>query len=150
MSAASFAAAENANQAGEEVFRRFGRGLPPAQAIARVARLLWPIKTDRELAVRTGTSDRACRDLLSGRGGMSLDAVAKLLHSEDGREFLFALMGDASPAWIKQLEIHVDICETRFALEEQRLRIAALEQKAGEHLSLTRPERLRAPLPKRR
>lgn len=81
---------------------------------------------------------------------MSLDAVARLLQSDEGFEFLIALLGDASPAWRRSLELHIDISLTRFAIEEQRRRIASLEEKAGEHLAADAPAPRRLPLPKRR
>lgn len=150
MRAVSAAASGKANRGVEETFRRSGRSLPPIDRLARVARAIWPVKTDMELSVRTGTSDRTCRDLLAGRGGMSLDAVARLLQSDEGFEFLMALLGDASPAWRRNLEVHIDISLTRFALEEQRKRIASLEEMAGERLSADPPIRTRPALPRRR
>lgn len=150
MRAMSTAAAGKANSGVEDRFRRYGKSLPPAQAIARVAEAMWPDKTDIELSVRTKTSDRACRELLANRGGMSLQAVANLLRSDEGFEFLMALLGDASPKWRRDLELHIDISLTRFALEAQRKRIASLEEKAGERLSAEPPSRRRLPLPRRR
>lgn len=138
MSQANIITAGTANRGVEKVFRRSGTSLPPSQAIARVARAIWPVKTDKELAVRTRTSDRAIRELLADRGGLSLVAVANLLRSEEGYEFLEALLGDASPAWRKKLELHVDISLARFAIEEQRRRVADLEAKAGAELSTDR------------
>lgn len=111
---------------------------------------MWPVKTDVELSIRTGTSDRACRDLLAGRGGMSLDAVARLLQSDEGFEFLVALLGDASPQWRRSLEVHIDISLTRFAVEQQRKRLADLEERAGEIIAAAPPVRRSLPLPKRR
>lgn len=68
-------------------------------AVARVARALWPAKTDIELAIRTGLSDRACRNWLADRCGISGDALAALLRSDDGFAFLEEIMGDARPEW---------------------------------------------------
>ncbi|MBX3579970.1 MAG: hypothetical protein KF723_22430 [Rhizobiaceae bacterium] len=118
--------------------------------LVRVARAIWPVKTDLELAARTGTSDRACRDLLARRGGMSLEAVARLLQSEEGLEFLMALLGDASPGWRRDLEVHIDISLERFALEEQRRRIAGLEERAGERFASGASPLRRFHLPKRK
>lgn len=150
MSAASIAMRGNAKPNMEEVFRGSGRSLPPNEAIARVARALWPVKTDLELSIRAGTSDRACRELLAGRGGMSLEAVANLLRSEDGLEFLMALLGDASPTWRRLLEDCIDISMTRAELEAQRNRIAELELRAGQQLSVPKKPPIRYRLPRRR
>ena len=150
MTAGSIAASGKANQGVEESLRPSGRDLPLQQAIARVARAIWPTKTDLELAVRTGTSDRACRDLLANRGGMSLRAVANLLASEEGREFLEALLGDASPQWRKHLADHIEIAEMRAELEAQRQRIAEFALRSGLDLAAPRAPRRRIPLPRRK
>lgn len=150
MTAMSIAASKKAKNGVDDTARVSGQGRPLSQAIARVARSIWPTKTDIELRIRTGTSDRRCRDLLAGRSGMSLDAVANLLRSEEGFEFLLALLGDASPDWRRKLEVHIDISLTRFAIEQQRNRIAELETRAGASLHSQKQERLVRPLPKRR
>lgn len=131
MSSALLAASGKANPGLEKVFRVSGRSLPPIAAIARVARRIWPVKTDREMSLRTGTSDRACRDLLAERGGMSLDAITSLLKSEEGIDFLEALLGDATPAWRARLHRSIKLAELRQQLEEQRQRIAELELSAA-------------------
>lgn len=141
MSTASIAQGKNANLGLEETFRRSGRTLPPAQAIARVARAIWPTKTDKELSVRTDTSDRACRDLLAERGGMSLDAFVRLLGCDEGDEFLDAVLGDAEPAWRRHHERAVQLGRLREEIELQRRRIAELETEAGVALSARRAGR---------
>lgn len=135
MTTASLAAAGNANSGSEGVFRRSGRSLPPSVAIARVARKMWPTKTDKELAVRTRTSDRTCRELLAERGGLSLDAVANLLKSEEGQEFLDAILGEASPVWRQRLARGIAISKMRDELEAQRKRIEQYERTFGQLIS---------------
>lgn len=123
MSAASIAATKKANPTREVFFRRFGRNLPLAREIARVSRTLWPVKTAEELASRTRTSVRTCRELLAERGGMSAPALAHLICCEEGPEFLEAL----GPVWADRLRRSIEMGALRLQLETQRARIAELE-----------------------
>jgi hypothetical protein len=63
------------------------------------ARGLFPNKTALHLSEITGYSPRACEYWLSGATRLPADALAALLHSEFGREFLDAVMDNARPAW---------------------------------------------------
>ena len=74
-------------------------GLPVVEAVARVARRLWPSKTARHLSARAGSTHRAAEFWLSGQTGMSADALAELLRSDAGLDMLEAIMGDAKPKW---------------------------------------------------
>lgn len=71
-------------------------------AVAAVARALWPSKTDMQLAFRTGATDRAARNWLALRFGISGDDLVRLIASDDGFEFLEATIeatGAPLPAW---------------------------------------------------
>jgi len=62
------------------------REFPPVvEIVARVARRLWPVKTARNLAMRTGKNHRSAEDWLALRTGMSADALAELPPQLDRR-----------------------------------------------------------------
>lgn len=63
------------------------------------ARDLFPSKTALHLVEITGYSPRAVEYWLCGKTRLPADALASLLHSEWGREFLEAVMDNARPAW---------------------------------------------------
>jgi len=78
----------------------FDTDIPPVvETVARVARRLWPVKTARNLAMRTRKTHRAAEDWLSLRTGMSADALADLLRSDAGLEVLDALMDGSGASW---------------------------------------------------
>lgn len=74
-------------------------GLPVVEAVARVARQLWPVKTAVNLASRAGTSHRAAEFWLSQQTGMSADALAEILRSDAGLQMLEAIIGEHKPSW---------------------------------------------------
>lgn len=74
-------------------------GLPVVEAVAAVARRLWPIKTARHLAARAGVTHRAAEYWCAQQTGMSADALAELLRSDAGLQMLEAIVGDARPSW---------------------------------------------------
>jgi hypothetical protein len=112
---------------------------PPARAIARVCRRIWPVKTDAELALRMGVSGRSARDILAGRAAPSFLSIVSLLHSEEGELFLDAMLGDATPEWRARLIRTRELAAVRAALETQRARIAELELAAAE--AIRKPQR---------
>ncbi len=81
----------------------------------RVARAVWPLKTDLALAEKTGVSDRMCRYWLASKYKLSADDLCALLRSDDGLSFLRAIMGDARPMWWKRFEQSVRRSELRRA-----------------------------------
>jgi hypothetical protein len=101
--------------------------LPVCEAVARVARRLWPVKTARNLASRAGTTHRAAEFWLSGQTGLNADALAELLRSDCGLAVLEELMGAAKPSW--------------WPVFQERCRIAAVEARLAE--IQTELERLR-------
>lgn len=111
-----------------EHFRRFGRPLPFSQAILRRVRAIWPTKTDAELAARIGLSDRACRQILAERAGLSGEALAALLRTEDGAEVLESLMVGAKPKWWRRFKRQMAFAEVRRLQDEARGKLEALER----------------------
>lgn len=63
------------------------------------AHALWPVKTAQKVAEITGYSSRAVENWDAERARIPADALAALLQSEWGREFLAAVMAEAQPRW---------------------------------------------------
>jgi hypothetical protein len=67
--------------------------------LMRAAQSLFPSKTAPEIAAIAHVSVRAVEHWMSGDREISTDALARLLRSEHGLQFLVALMGEARPRW---------------------------------------------------
>jgi len=67
--------------------------------IAQTARRLFPLKTALELVEITGYPQRTVEYWLTGGAKIPSDAIAMLLRSEWGVDFLGVLLGDACPSW---------------------------------------------------
>jgi hypothetical protein len=67
--------------------------------IAATARRLFPLKTAQQLVDITGYPRRTVEYWLTGNAKIPSDALAMLLRSEWGVDFLGAVMGDAKPSW---------------------------------------------------
>lgn len=79
----------------------------------RVARSLWPSKTDAALSSKTGASDRLCRYWLANKYNLSADDLAALLRSDEGFQILEAIIGDAKPVWWRAFKRAVRRAELR-------------------------------------
>jgi hypothetical protein len=97
-----------------------------AQVIA-AAQALWPRKTAAELALRSGASVRTCERWIGERCGLSAEALAELLRSEDGLKFLEAVMGDARPKWWRMFRRQIERGQIRRDLDHLRKRQDALD-----------------------
>ena len=80
------------------------RALRLNASLMRKSRDLFPIKTAHHLADITGYSLRTCEYWLSEKVTIPSDALATLLHSDQGRDFLAVIMVDATPRWWLQLK----------------------------------------------
>lgn len=87
-------------------------------AAMRAARAVFPHKTAVHLAQLTGYSQRAVEYWLSGANVLPSDALAALLNSEWGLEFLSAVMV-AQPRWWQRIAAYFA------AIDAQRLQRAA-------------------------
>jgi hypothetical protein len=96
------------------------RALRLNAALMRKSRDLFSVKTAFHLSDITGYSVRACENWLSEKVVIPSDALALLLHSEWGREFLAAVMSDNTPRWWKQLSAWIGAID--LALAEKKLR----------------------------
>lgn len=91
----------------------------------RVARSLWPSKTDMALASKTGTSERMCRYWLSNKYNLGADDLVALLRTDEGFQILEAIMGDAKPVWWAGFKRGVKRAELR---RQQKLIQKALDE----------------------
>lgn len=88
--------------------------------VMRISRDIWPVKTSQYLADMTGYSIRACEYWLSGKRVIPGDALALLLRSENGKDFLVAVMADNTPRW--WLRLKAWIAAVDLAVEQARHR----------------------------
>lgn len=72
--------------------------------VMRISRSLFPVKTSQHLSDLTGYSLRSCEYWLSGTRVLPADALASLLHCEQGRSFIVAVMADSTPRWWLRLK----------------------------------------------
>lgn len=79
-------------------------GVQLNSAVMQISRDVWPVKTSQYLADLTGYSVRSCEYWLSGSRVIPGDALAALLRSEQGRDFLVAVMADNTPRWWLRLK----------------------------------------------
>ncbi len=116
-----------ANSGPERSFQNTESSLPSNSLLMRVARSLWPLKTDLALAERTGASDRMCRYWLASKYSLSADDVCDLLRSDDGLQFLEAIMGDAKPIWWKRMKASANRAALRRAQKVLQKQIDQME-----------------------
>jgi hypothetical protein len=93
----------SANFSTEDTCGRNRRALRLNADIMRKARELFPNKTALHLVEITDYSQRACEAWLSGDAKIPADAVAMILRSEVGLEFLEVLMAGSDVSWWRKL-----------------------------------------------
>lgn len=79
------------------------RALRMNAELMQKARELFPNKTALHLVEITGYSQRTCEYWLSGDAKMPADALAMVLRSEWGLDFLEVLMAESSAPWWRKL-----------------------------------------------
>jgi hypothetical protein len=119
---------ESAPVMAEKSNGRLSRPIRGLGTLLPLLRSLWPVKTDAQLASRIGLSDRWCREILAERAGLTAEALAALLRTEDGSEVLEALMGDAKPKWWRKFKRQMGFAEVRRLQDEARAKLEALER----------------------
>lgn len=97
MRTASFAAAINANQSTETLTYRNTSTFRAFAAIIKKAKSLWRCKIAVELAQRTGSSVRSAENWLAGHRAMNGEAVLSLIMSDEGFDFLEAIVDSMPP-----------------------------------------------------
>jgi len=96
------------------------RALRLNASVMQKSRSLFPVKTAHYLADITGYSLRTVEYWLSEKVVIPSDALAALVRSEWGRDFLAAVMVDATPRWWKQLMAWIRAVD--YATAERALR----------------------------
>ncbi|MDN3278814.1 hypothetical protein QWJ07_31445 [Frankia sp. RB7] len=94
--------------------------------------LLPAVKAAQHLHILTDVPVSTCEKLLSGQRGESAETLIALLQSDLGREVLFALMGEARPAWFTRYRKQLDVNAARRQLEESRRVIEQLQKEAAD------------------
>lgn len=99
--------------------------MPPsaAELVCQTAKRLWPRQTAKHLANHAGVAKRSAEYWLAQRAGISADALASLLRSEAGLDFLQALMSDARPTWWRETMQARENADLRRRLDALRVEI---------------------------
>jgi hypothetical protein len=100
--------------------------------LMRKSRDVFPVKTAHHLADITGYSVRACERWLSERVVIPGDALASLLQSEWGRDFLAAVMTDNTPRWWLQLKAWIGAVDLASAERKHRRKLRELLDDANQ------------------
>ena len=100
--------------------------------LMRKSRDVFPVKTAHHLADITGYSVRACERWLSERVVIPGDALASLIQSEWGRDFLSAVMTDNTPRWWLKLKAWIDAVDYASAERKQRRKLRELLDDANQ------------------
>lgn len=119
-------AANRANYAAADHCGNRRRALRLNSAVMQKSRAVFPVKTSHYLADITGYSLRSCEYWLSERAVIPADALAALLHSEWGRDFLAAVMTDNTPRWRLQLKAWASAIDYAAAERKQRRKLREL------------------------
>ncbi len=90
------------------------------------ARELFPNKTAPQLAEITGYPLRTVEAWMTGSVKVPTDVFVELLHSEYGRDFLSAVMADATPRWWLQLKAFFGAIDLAVAQRIHRRKMKAL------------------------
>ncbi|MBR0700150.1 hypothetical protein JQ599_09585 [Bradyrhizobium diazoefficiens] len=98
----------------------------------KVKSLLPAAKAAQHLHILTDQPLSTCEKLLCGQRAENAETLIALLRSDLGREVLFALMGDARPAWFTRYRKQLDVNAARRQLEESRRAIERLQREASE------------------
>lgn len=107
MSASSSATADCANFGTEVGCGNRRRALRLNDRVMQKARAFSPVKTAPYLAGLTGYSTRAAESWLSGKVVLPTDALAALIQSDDGRDYLAAVMAEQTPRWWMLLQAYL-------------------------------------------
>jgi hypothetical protein len=132
MKATSAEAPKNAKIETDAIVGEDRRGRRLNADIMRKSRDVFPVKTAHHLADITGYSVRACERWLSESVVIPSDAMASLLQSEWGRDFLAAVMTDYTPRWWLKLRAWIDAVDLAAAERKHRRKLRELLDDANE------------------
>lgn len=108
------------------------RALRLNTSVMQTSRVVFPIKTAHHLSDITGYSVRACERWLSERVVIPSDALAALLQSEWGRDFLSAVMADNTPRWWLKLKAWIGAVDLAAAERKHRRKLRELLDDANQ------------------
>lgn len=114
--------------------RSFGenrKGLRLNASVMQISRGLFPLKTALHLADLTGYSVRSCEYWLSEKSVIPADALASLMQSDQGRDFLVAVMADSTPRWWLKFKAWAKAIDFRTADIKHRRMLRDLLNDAG-------------------
>jgi hypothetical protein len=132
MTATSARTAKCTNTGTDDCVGDYRRGRRLNADLMRKSRDVFPVKTAHHLADITGYSVRACERWLSERVVIPGDALASLIQSEWGREFLSAVMTDYTPRWWLQLKAWIGAVDLAAAERKQRRKLRELLDDANQ------------------
>lgn len=132
MSEGSAQAAEFAKTPTDVCVGQYRRGRRLNADLMRKSRDVFPVKTAHHLADITGYSVRACERWLSERVVIPGDALASLIQSEWGRDFLAAVMTDNTPRWWLKLKAWIEAVDLAAAERKQRRKLRELLDDANQ------------------
>jgi hypothetical protein len=135
MPQASAAAPNFANYGGHKTVSDFAdlvSGLPLHQAVTAVLQFKEPRKTWAFLASLVSRpndemSESVAKHRISGRRDYSAEDLQRLLRSEEGIDFLVAIMGDATPTWWRWIMKVMTLAAVRRRQAEDAQEILKLE-----------------------
>jgi hypothetical protein len=94
---------------------------------------IWPKKTALNLAHTAHVSERAAEFWIAGTYDMSLPAARELLRTEQGFEYLVALVGDdCEAAWFVKMRLHQQVSVSSRRIRAEEKRTAALREKLNQ------------------
>lgn len=126
MVSVSLGAAKNPHPMTEVTFGNSRKNFRVGDAICAVAKALWPIKTAAHLSASTDVSQRMAEYWLNGKYDMSLESVQKLIRSDEGYEFLSALMGNSTAKWWSDVQVAKRRVELRRTMSETQKEMRSL------------------------
>src|SRR4051812_9808590 len=132
MTAESARTAEHAKPGTDDCVGQYRRGRRLNADLMRKSRDVFPVKTAHHLADITGYSVRACERWLSDRVVIPSDALALLIQSEWGRDFLAAVMTDNTPRWWMQLKAWIQAIDLAAAERKHRRKLRELLDDANQ------------------
>lgn len=132
MTAASPAEQRFAKEVTDDSVGSYRRGRRLNDNVMRVSRVCFPVKTSRHLSEMTGYSVRACERWLSGDVVLPADALAALLQSGWGREFLAGVMADHTPRWWLKLKAWIGAVDLAEAERKHRRKLRELLDDANQ------------------
>lgn len=122
MGAASITADANANGPARARAYQNTQDRVLISAVMRTAHRLWPRKTALTLSDRARVSPRSVERWQQDKGSLSADALAHLIRSEEGFEFLCAVMENHKPRWWRLVQPFMAIADAQAALRRAILK----------------------------